>query len=203
MPTSAKPRFFASPATFGHWLETHHDKERELVVGFWKVHTGKPSMTWAQSVEQALRFGWIDGVRWSIDEARYCIRFTPRKPTSNWSLVNVRTMQHLRQAGLVAPAGLAAYQRRTPQRTGVYSAEQAPARLTAAETRLLKADRKAWMDFQGRPPHYQKAVRWWIVSAKKPSTRARRLATLLACSRAGEPVPQFRRRPGNSSGKSN
>lgn len=199
-----KPRFFRNPEAFGKWLEANHAKANELLVGYWKVHTGKPSLTWAQSVEQALRFGWIDGVRHSLDEERYTIRFTPRKATSNWSLVNVRTMERLLAAGLVAPAGRAAFERRTAARTGVYSAEQQQeTRLTAAEARLLEADAAAWSDFQARPPSYQKAVRWWIASAKKPATRARRVATLLACSRAGEPVPPFRPRPGKTSGKSN
>ena len=192
-----KPRFFATPQAFGKWLEANHAKATELVVGYWKVHTGRPSMTWAQSVEQALRFGWIDGIRRSLDGDSYTIRFTPRKATSIWSLVNVRTMERLLAEGKVSAAGKAAWARRRPDKTGVYSAEQrAAARLSAAETTAFKADRAAWADFAKRPPSYRRSCLWWITSAKRPETRARRLATLMSCSAQGVHVPPFRPRPG-------
>ena len=194
---TGKPRFFRTPEAFGQWLEANHAKAGELVVGYWKVATGKPSMTWAQSVEQALRFGWIDGVRRSLSSDAYTIRFTPRKPASHWSLVNVRTMERLLAQGQVAPAGKAAWERRRADKTGVYSAEQrTAAKLSAAETKALKADARAWADWSNRPPSYRRTVTWWIVSAKKPETRARRLATLLDCCGRGIHVPPFRPRPG-------
>ena len=122
-----KPVFFATPEQFGAWLEEHHETAAELLVGFHKKGSGKPSITWPESVEQALRFGWIDGVRRSLDDESYTIRFTPRKPTSNWSLINVAKVEELKQRGLMAPAGLRAYEARRPERTGVYSSERAEA----------------------------------------------------------------------------
>ena len=119
-----KPVFFATPEEFGAWLEEHHDTAGELWVGFYTKGSRKPSMTWPESVEQALRFGWIDGVRRSLGDDSYTIRFTPRKPTSNWSLINVAKVEELKRRGLMAPAGLRAYEARTPERTGVYSSER-------------------------------------------------------------------------------
>src|SRR5919106_474060 len=123
MGPSAEPAFFASPEGFGAWLRRNHAREPALLVGYWKVGTGRPSMTWAQSVEQALRFGWIDGVRRSLGPDSYSIRFTPRKARSTWSAVNIKRMGELIEAGRVAPAGLAAFEARTDDRSGIYSYE--------------------------------------------------------------------------------
>src|SRR6185436_17402542 len=124
MAEPVRPRFFASPARFREWLEKNHGSAKELWVGFHKRHTGKPSLTWPESVEQALCFGWIDGVRKSVDEGRYVIRFSPRKPSSNWSRINVRKVEELTASGLMRPAGLRAFEGRKEERTGVYSFEQ-------------------------------------------------------------------------------
>ncbi len=134
-----KPAFFATAAEFGAWLEQHHETETELIVGFHKKGSGRPSMTWPEAVEQALRFGWIDGVRRSLDEHSYTNRFTPRKPTSNWSLINVAKVEELKARGLMAPAGLRAYEARRPERTGVYSSERREAGEAAARVRAAPA----------------------------------------------------------------
>lgn len=187
------PTFFASPEELGAWLATHGAKEAELLVGYWKVGTGRPSMTWAESVEQALRFGWIDGVRRSLGPDAYCIRFTPRKPGSHWSAINVATARRLLRDGLMAPAGAASFAARRDDRTARTSYEQRKAaRLGPAETRRFKADAKAWAWFSKAPPSYRRTCTWWVTSAKKPETRERRLALVMAHSRKGEVVPQYR-----------
>ena len=191
-----KPIFFASAADFGRWLAKNGGKATEVTVGFWKVHTGKPCPTWAEAVEQALAHGWIDGVRHSLGADSYCNRFTPRRPTSNWSLVNIRTAERLAAEGRMTAAGLAAFEARRPE-TGAYPSERrTEPRLAPAETRALKADAKAWQYFASRAPSYQKACKQWVVSAKRPETRERRLRQLIASSRAGRPVPPFVPRPG-------
>lgn len=189
MPPAAKPRFFAKPEAFGRWLQANHARRPDLVVGYWKVGTRKASMTWAQSVEQALRFGWIDGRRWSLGEEAYAIRFTPRKPGSHWSNINVRTARRLAAAGEMAPAGLAAFAARTAARTGRAHYERRAVPMPASCLRALKADPVAWADFRQRPPGYRKAVAAWLAGAKREATRGRRLNSLLASSRAGRLVP--------------
>jgi uncharacterized protein YdeI (YjbR/CyaY-like superfamily) len=189
-----KPLFFARADDFGAWLEEHHEAESELVVGFYKKGSGRPSISWPESVEQALRFGWIDGVRRSLGDDSYTIRFTPRKPTSNWSLINVAKVEELKARGLMAPAGLRAYEARSPERTGVYSSERAePAVLPPElEARLRShADAAEWFD--RRPPGYRKTAIHWIVSAKREETRARRLQQLIDCSAEGRNVPPLAR----------
>ena len=189
-----KPVFFATPEQFGAWLEEHHETATELLVGFHKKATGRPCMTWAGSVEQALRFGWIDGVRRSLGDESYTIRFTPRKPTSNWSLVNVAKVEELKERGLMAPAGLRAYAARRPERTGVYSAERKePAVLAPELERRFKANSTAWRWFTARPPGYRKTATHWVVSAKKAETRLRRLQQLIDCSAEGRNVPPLAR----------
>ena len=188
------PTFFATPEEFGTWLEEHHEIATELLVGFHKKGTGKPSITWPESVEQALRFGWIDGVRRSLGDESYTIRFTPRKPTSNWSLVNVAKVEELKERGLMAPAGLRAYAARRPERTGVYSAERKePAVLAPELERRFKANSTAWRWFTARPPGYRKTATHWVVSAKKAETRLRRLQQLIDCSAEGRNVPPLAR----------
>lgn len=190
----AKTRFFATPAAFGKWLETNHGTARELLVGYWKVATKKASMTWPESVEQALRYGWIDGVRRSLGEDAYCIRFTPRRPGSNWSAVNVRTAKRLIAEGRMAPAGLAAFQQAGGTTVAAYGDEASP-RLSATALQRLKADAKAWAWFQAAAPSYRRSCAWWVESAKRPPTRERRLAQLIDCCARGEVVPPFKWSP--------
>ncbi|HEX2778182.1 MAG TPA: YdeI/OmpD-associated family protein [Gemmatimonadaceae bacterium] len=196
------PIFFAGPAEFRAWLEEHHATERELLVGFHRKATGRPTMTWPESVAEALCFGWIDGVRRKVDDERYSIRFTPRKPTSTWSAINIAMMEKLLDAGRVHEAGRAAFARRLDARSAIYSYEQHPDRAVFDEAALreLRRNRKAWQWLEGRPPGYRKQVTWWVMQAKKPETRARRLATLIAHSARGEPVPQYVR-PGAKSAR--
>jgi uncharacterized protein YdeI (YjbR/CyaY-like superfamily) len=185
-----KPLFFATPEEFGAWLEEHHDTAGELWVGFYKKGSGKPSITWQESVEQALIFGWIDGVRHSLGGDSYTNRFTPRKPTSNWSLINVAKVEELKRRGLMAPAGLRAYEARTPERTGVYSSErEQPARLPPEQERRFRANPAAWDWFSARPRGYRRTATHWVVSAKREDTRLRRLQQLIDCSAEGRNVP--------------
>ena len=181
--------YFRDPAAWRKWLEANHEKTTELWVGFWKRDSGEPSITWPESVDAALCFGWIDGRRQSIDDARYRIRFTPRKPGSIWSRINVARMEALIAAGLVHARGIAAFEARKAGKTAIYSYEREHAALTTAETRALRANRAAWKDWSARPPSYRKAATHWIASAKREETRARRFATLLDCSSAGKPIP--------------
>lgn len=183
MPASA-PKFFATAAAFRAWLDRHAAAATELVVGFWKVGSGKPSMTWSEAVDEALCVGWIDGVTKRIDERAYQIRFTPRKPTSIWSAVNIRKFHELEAAGRMTDAGRAAFARRTAEKSAIYSHERTtPPTLTAGETRIFKANGPAWRYFESRPPGYRRQILHWITTAKKPETRARRLAkTIEACA---------------------
>jgi uncharacterized protein YdeI (YjbR/CyaY-like superfamily) len=189
-----EPIFFATPADLRVWLEEHHATETELLVGFYKKGSGRPSITWPQSVDQALCFGWIDGVRRSIDDERYSIRFTPRKARSTWSAVNVERVGELTEQGLMHPAGLAAFERRADDDTAIYAYEQrTAAALEPAMERRFKQDERAWAWFEAQPPSYRRSATHWVISAKKPETRERRLSQLIADSRAGRPVPPLRR----------
>jgi uncharacterized protein YdeI (YjbR/CyaY-like superfamily) len=189
-----RPRFFAEAAAFRAWLEEHHASEPELLVGFHKRDSGKPSMTWPESVDAALSFGWIDGVRRRIDETAYSIRFTPRRRTSIWSAVNVRRVEALTQAGLMRPAGLAAFAHRSEARTGVYSFERAAeAALTADEEKKLRANEKAAAYFDAQAPWYRRTALHWVVSAKREDTRTSRLAQLIEACRAQRPIKQLDR----------
>lgn len=181
-----KPRFFKTPEAFRAWLEKNHDRADELLVGMYKRGSGKPSMTWPESVDQALCFGWIDGVRNSIDEDGYTIRFTPRRAKSIWSKVNVRKVGELTERGLMRPAGLAAFAKRTSERTGIYSAEQSDVKLGEEFERAFRARRRAWKFFEAQPAWYRRTATWWVISAKREATRLRRLDTLIARSAAGE-----------------
>ena len=190
-----EPTFFATPADFRAWLERHHESHSELIVGFHKRGSGRPSITWPEAVDQALCFGWIDGVRRRIDDTSYSIRFTPRKARSTWSAVNIKRMKELVEEGLVAPAGLAAFERRTDDRSAIYSYEQRKAaKLEPDQERRLGADERANAFFEAQPPSYRRAAVHWVTSAKKPETRERRLTQLIECSAAGEPVPPLRPR---------
>jgi uncharacterized protein YdeI (YjbR/CyaY-like superfamily) len=186
------PTFFARPAQFRRWLERHHERETELLVGFYKTGSGKPSITWPQSVDEALCFGWIDGVRRRIDDESYSIRFTPRKPTSTWSAVNIRRMGELVAAGLVAPAGLAAFERRSEKRSAIYSYERRnEATLEPALERELRRNRGAATYLEGEAPWYRRTVTHWVMSAKREETRRKRLAELIEASAAGRRIKQL------------
>jgi uncharacterized protein YdeI (YjbR/CyaY-like superfamily) len=187
--------FFETPDDWRAWLEEHHDSSRELVVGFWKTGSGKPSITWPESVDEALCFGWIDGVRRSLDEDSYTIRFTPRKPRSAWSAVNVRRAQELIARGRMHPAGLRAFGARADDRTAIYSYEQRKTDLDGEYAERLRSNRRAWEFFQSRPPSYRKAAAWWVTSAKQEATRLRRLATLIDDSAHGRTIAQLTRKP--------
>ena len=189
-----KPKFFATPAAFRAWLEAHHETEKELLVGFRKKGSGKPSITWPESVDEALCFGWIDGVRHRLDETAYTIRFTPRRPTSIWSAVNVARVSQLTSLDRMRPAGNRAFAARTPERTGIYAFERnEAAKLTAAQEKILRANRKAAAFFDAQPPGYRKTVTHWIISAKQEETRERRLRQLIADSEAGLRIGPLRR----------
>lgn len=186
------PVFFASTEEFRAWLARHHATATELWVGFHKKHTGRPSLTWPQSVDAALAFGWIDGVRKSLDADAYVIRFTPRKRGSIWSNINIRKAEALIEAGLMHSAGMRAFQAREAKKSGLYSFEQRRhPRLIAAELKQFRANAAAWKFFQAQPPGYRRLTMYWIVSAKRPETRARRLRTLIEDSAAGVRIRQL------------
>lgn len=188
--------FFANSAAFRQWLQAHAASATELLVGFHKVGSGRPSMTWSDSVDEALCFGWIDGVRRRIDEHTYSIRFTPRKPTSIWSAVNIAKMEQLQAAGRMTPAGLAAFSHRKAEKSAIYSHEQAAAaELPAPQLRAFQRHKKAWQFFQATPAGYRKQMLHWVTSAKRTETRAARFAQLLAASKAGERIDLWTKRP--------
>ena len=183
------PRYFATPAKWRAWLEKHHATALELWVGFHKRGSGRPSLTWRESVDQALCFGWIDGVRRRIDDERYAIRFTPRRKGSTWSNINLARIEELTRLGLMHPAGRDAHAARTAAKSGIYSYEQRKnARLPAELEARFKRNRKAWAYFQAQPAWYRRTAVWWAVSAKKEETRKRRLTTLIADSAAGRAI---------------
>ncbi len=177
--------FFTAPADFERWLEQYYASAKELWVGYYKKGSGQPSITWPESVDVALCFGWIDGLRKTIDEQRYRIRFTPRKPDSNWSAVNVARVAVLTAEGRMRPAGLEAFDRRSEERTAIYSYEQRDeAMFDKASEAQFQASQAAWTFFTARPPSYRQAAIRWVMSAKKAETRQKRLGTLIADSAA-------------------
>jgi uncharacterized protein YdeI (YjbR/CyaY-like superfamily) len=188
------PVFFASTEEFRAWLARHHASASELWVGFHKKHTGRPTLTWPESVDAALAFGWIDGIRKSLDADAYVIRFTPRKRGSIWSNVNIRKAEALVRAGLMHPAGLLAFEAREAKKSGIYSFEQRQEpRLDAAELQQLRANAAAWKFFQAQPPGYRRLATYWVISAKRAGTRARRLRILIDDSAAGARIREMRR----------
>jgi uncharacterized protein YdeI (YjbR/CyaY-like superfamily) len=173
-----KARFFPTPADFRAWLKTHHHSATELWVGFYRKETGRPSITWPESVDEALCFGWIDGIRKRIDNTSYKIRFTPRKPKSTWSAVNIGRVNALRREGRMQTEGLAAYLRR--KQSNVYSFENREnAKLGAAEEKEFRRDPEGWKFFQAQPPGYRQLAAWWVISAKRAETRHTRLQRLI------------------------
>lgn len=191
---TVKPRFFATPKSFRSWLEKHHATRDELIVGFYKRATGRRSITWPESVDEALCFGWIDGIRRSLSDEAYSIRFTPRRARSIWSAVNVARVAELEKLGKMTPAGERAFAARTPERTGVYSFERnLAARLTKAEQAVFARNAKAEAFFAAQAPWYRRTAIHWVQSAKRAETRARRLGQLIACSAKGQTIPPLTR----------
>jgi uncharacterized protein YdeI (YjbR/CyaY-like superfamily) len=188
-----KIKFFKTPGDFRKWLERHHATERELWVGYYKKDSGKPSITWPESVDQALCFGWIDGIRKSVDALSYTTRFTPRKAKSTWSVVNIKRAEELAAQGLMQPAGLAAFAARTENRSGIYAYEQRSDKLAAPYEKRLRQNKAAWKFFQAQTPSYRKLASWWVVSAKREETRLKRLEKLIEDSAQGRTLPQYTR----------
>jgi len=177
-----KPEFFQTPTAFRKWLEKNHKKQTELLVGYYKVGTNKPSITWSQSVDQALCFGWIDGVRNSIDDESYCIRFTPRRPNSIWSSINIKKVEELIKLGLMKPEGLHAYSLRTKNKSNFYSYDKAPVKLATYYENLFKKNKIAWEFFKKQSPSYKKVMIHWVMSAKQEKTQLARLEKIITVS---------------------
>jgi len=184
-PTPTNIRYFRSPAEFRTWLGKNHDKASELWLGFYKKTAARKGITYAEALEEALCFGWIDGVRKTVDESSYTNRFSPRTPKSIWSRVNIEHVRRLLEQGRMAPPGLAAYEARTEDRMDRYSYEQSGGSLPAPLEKQFRANRKAWTFFEAQPPGYQRTMKWWIITAKKDETRQRRLAQLIQESARG------------------
>lgn len=186
--------FFKTQALFRAWLKKNHAKKDELLVGYYKVNSGLPGITYPASVDEALCFGWIDGVRRNVDEKSYSIRFTPRRNGSIWSNVNIARVEKLIAEGKMMPAGLEAFNKRKPERMGVYSFEQGELLLTDEQEAIFRANKKAWTFFMNQPPWYRKAAIHWVVTAKKAETKTSRFRTLLADSAAGKTIGPLTRK---------
>ena len=190
------PTFFATAEQLRDWLERNHATATELFVGFYRKSSGKASITWQELVDEELCFGWIDGVRKGIDDLSYSNRITPRKARSAWSAINIARAKELIALGRMRPAGLQAFERRTDERSAIYSYEQRKkARLDPAAERSFRGNRKAWTFFQAQPPSYRHAAIWWVISAKREETRQKRLATLTRDSQTGRTIGPLSRRP--------
>lgn len=188
--------FFKTPAALRAWLERHHTEQRILHVGFRKRHTGKSSITWPEAVDEALSFGWIDGVRHRIDAESYTIRFTPRRPDSIWSAVNLRRVRVLMRAGRMSPHGRKVFEQRNRKKSGLYSFEQRRAvKLTPRHARPFRSNKKAWAWFRAQAPWYQRTAAFYVESAKQEATRLRRLALVVAAAAAGRRVGPLDRKP--------
>ncbi|HTT19878.1 MAG TPA: YdeI/OmpD-associated family protein [Candidatus Sulfotelmatobacter sp.] len=187
-----EPEFFATPAEWRKWLEKKYSCTQELWVGFYKRDSGRPSITWPEAVDGALCFGWIDGVRKSIDAFSYKIRFTPRKPRSIWSAINIKRAKELAKLGLLHPAGLAAFEKRDGDRSAIYAYEQRrTAQLPRELEKAFRAKNEAWAFFQSQPPWYRRTSTYWVISAKREETRLKRLATLIDCSARKRNIPSL------------
>jgi uncharacterized protein YdeI (YjbR/CyaY-like superfamily) len=188
--------YFSSPLAFGRWLEKHHGKRTALWVGFHRKATGRPSLTWSESVDEALCWGWIDGIRKSVDSTRFTQRFTPRKPGSIWSAINIRKVKALIASGRMRPPGLAAFRARRSDRSAVYSFEQKKTpKLSASYERIFRRNRAAWEFFRTRTHAYRRVTSHWVISAKQEETRLRRLGILIESSEANRPIPGLPRAP--------
>jgi uncharacterized protein YdeI (YjbR/CyaY-like superfamily) len=186
-----KINFFKSAAEFRGWLQANHARLDQSWIGFYKKDTGLGGLTYGQAVDEALCFGWIDGLKKRVDERRYTHRFSPRKPRSNWSRLNIQRLERLKKSGRMMPAGLSAYARRSPERSGIYSFENAPRAFTPADEKRFKSNKGAWEYFQGQPPGYRRRAIWWTTSAKQAATRARRLKQLITASQRKQRLGQF------------
>jgi uncharacterized protein YdeI (YjbR/CyaY-like superfamily) len=193
MKLKPKPKFFAMQTEWRAWLVENHARVKELWVGFHKKASGKPSITWPESVDEALCFGWIDGLRKSVNETSYMIRFTPRRERSTWSAVNIRRVAELKSLERMHPAGVAAFARRLVEKSGIYSYEQRKtAKLEAADERRFRTNAKAWKYFEAQAPGYRRTATWWVISAKKEETRRKRLETLMECCAQGREIGLMR-----------
>ena len=189
----SRPRFFKTTDDLRKWFAANHEKADEIWVGFYRKASGKTGITWSQAVDQALCFGWIDGVRKSVDDERYANRFTPRRPRSTWSAVNIAKVKALKKQGLMQPAGLAAFEQRDEARSRIYSFEQKNVTLGKDFEKRFKSRKGAWEFFTSQPPSYRRTATWWVMSAKKEETRLRRLGTLIEDSAAGRRIKQLAR----------
>ena len=181
-----KPTFFATQAAFRAWLKKHHKTADELWVGYYRKDCGKPTITWQQSVDEALCFGWIDGIRKKISAEAYTNRFTPRRPGSNWSAINIAKVTELTKQKRMQPAGLAAFAKRTEAKSRIYTYERVSVELDPPLAKKFKANKKAWTFFQAQPPYYRKLMTGWVNGAKQEETRLRRLDKLMALSESGK-----------------
>jgi uncharacterized protein YdeI (YjbR/CyaY-like superfamily) len=186
-----KLRFFRSGAELRRWLERNHDKAQELWIGFYRKDSGKGGITYAEALDEALCYGWIDGIRKKIDDLSFTNRFTPRKKNSIWSNVNIRHVARLTQEGRMMPPGLAAYNAKDEKRAGVYSFERETADFEPAMKKEFRKNAKAWKFFESQPPYYRRMAAWYVISAKKDETRSKRLSELIACSAKHTRLPPF------------
>jgi uncharacterized protein YdeI (YjbR/CyaY-like superfamily) len=191
------PAFFATPSAFRAWFEQNHENETELWVGFYRRKANRPSITWSEAVDEALCFGWIDGVRRGVDESAYAIRFTPRRPRSTWSRVNINRASELATLGRMRPAGLRAFEQRSDERSGTYSYEhgRAVATLDAAQEQRFRTNAGAWEFFSSQSPSYRQTVTGWVISAKREETKNKRLQRLIEESARGRRIPPLDRQP--------
>ena len=180
--------FFPTQNDLRKWFEKNHKKEKELFVGYYKISSGKPSVTWSESVDEALCFGWIDGIRRSVDEESYCIRFTPRNPKSNWSAVNIKKVEDLTKLGLMKPEGLKAFDFCKEEKSKIYAYENPEVLFDKSSEKLFKANNKAWVFYQTTTPIYRKVTTRWVMSAKQESTRLKRLNELITDCAAGRNI---------------
>jgi uncharacterized protein YdeI (YjbR/CyaY-like superfamily) len=176
----SEPKFFPTQFDFRKWLEENHDEESELIVGFYKVGSGKTSMTWSEAVDQALCFGWIDGVRRKVNEESYSNRFTPRRANSNWSAVNIKKVVELTAKGLMKPAGIAAFEKRKEEKSAIYAYENEQKQFSEEFEKLFRANEKAWNFFEKQANWYKKQMTGWVMNAKQEATRVRRLEKLIS-----------------------
>lgn len=181
-------KFFKTTEALRKWLEKNHNKKDELWMGYYKKSSGKSGVTYKPALDVMLCFGWIDGISKSIDEEKYCQRYTPRRAKSIWSAVNIKKIEELSKAGLMHEAGLAAFNNRDPKKAGLYSFEQGEIKFPSALLKMLKTNKKAWENFCKMPPGYRKTSTWWVISAKQEETRQRRMKTLIADSEAGRRI---------------
>lgn len=194
VPRTGNPKFFRNAQEFRAWLEKHHASAEELWVGFYKKGASRSGISYPQAVDESLCFGWIDGIRKSIDEERYMNRFTPRRRGSNWSDVNVKRIAALTAEGRMHPSGLAAFEARDAARSGVYSFENRDAAtLDPAQEKRFRRNARAWSFFEAQPPGYRKTAIWWVISAKREETREKRLTTLIEDSANGLRIAMLRR----------